>query len=575
MDAGALPEAPLDSLPPVMILDHLDAADVRFDRMPELAHARREGAAWMREDVEGRAGLGRDLVAVEGLLAEALEPTGPSLVDMGVEAWDRQGGLIDPETPLPGEGVRRRMHRMLQPMTLEQLQEEDPVERLATPDPDPGAWRRAADLIEAIQRLSGHLSGEISPALREALSALQARLGQQLRRERAHDATLDRRLDEAALSNSALPGHLRRRVTAYFDSGRFDAGGAVVAVVPGSSPDNPYLQAIEAAFAEEQREVEEAPLDQAALYAVRQQAQRAAAKALAAEGEAQAGFVADLDRLLAQEVSMTQGRPWLGAAEGPEVDTLALRRAVAHLPRQAPTVAAGAAAWSPKPALPEIPVLGADGAVIGVLRAGDRVSGALADGRLRVDLGEASGEIDARWLTRADEASDPWPTPPSGRFQPAYSAPQRQPLGAAPAPVMPALDPDLQLTVAQEAAPTQDPTVAPARAAARGPGAAAPTPTGPALRIGAVQAQGLAGPDGAEARPILERAMAHLEHALATRLQSRPALAKALTQREASLSQVDVPITVHVGAPIEQQAQRLAGEIAEALIRQAQGAVQR
>ena len=69
--------------------------------------------------------------------------------------------------------------------------------------------------------------------------------------------------------------------------------------------------------------------------------------------------------------------------------------------------------------------------------------------------------------------------------------------------------------------------------------------------------------------------MAHLEHALATRLQSRPALAKALTQREASLSQVDVPITVHVGAPIEQQAQRLAGEIAEALIRQAQGAVQR
>ncbi|MFN3197888.1 MAG: hypothetical protein ACE366_05655 [Bradymonadia bacterium] len=573
MDAGVQFEGSLEPMPPVMVLEQLSTPSDRFDRLPEYATVRSEGAAWMREAPEDRAEVGRDLLALEDLLGDTLDPAGPSLVDMGIGAWDRVGGLLDQSEEQPGDDIERRMRRMLQPMTIEQLQEEDPVERLAAPEPDAATWSRAADLIEAIQRIHRHQGAGLSEGLRRGLDALHGRLQSQLNRARNHDATLDRRLDEASLSNDALPGMLRRRVTEYFAGGRFDADGVAVQVSSVSTGSNPYFEAIDAAVAEEQRQVDDVDLQTDALREVRQSAQSVAARILS-QPEAETGeLVAQLDTLFAREVALTEGQPWRKLPDGADVDTLALRKALAHLPRAATPQASGASTWAPQKHLPEVPVMGPDGQVIAVLRAGAQVSGNLvetADGRrLQIAHGDQQGLVDVRWLRGGQAKTEPGlprPQAPRGAFKPAFTERSPQPLKAPP---VPGTDMALAKAPARAPAPPK-----PALAKGRATGTvAAPSVSGPPLKIGRVSAQGLSGPDGERARPVLQRAMEHLEGRLTAKLAGDRALAQKLLTTEANITSVDVQITITVGGNVDSQAQAIADQIATRLIERARGAV--
>ena len=140
------------------------------------------GRDWASGGGDGADAFGEAVLALSPLLGESYLLDQPNVAGMGVGAWDAGGvePLVDPE---------RALRKMVRGGRLAQLlDDDDPVE-----EEDPEAAERAADLVEAMQRLgaaAAKLPEEAPEAVRASLTALRRDLRRRLQLERRHNPTL-------------------------------------------------------------------------------------------------------------------------------------------------------------------------------------------------------------------------------------------------------------------------------------------------------------------------------------------------------------------------------------------------
>ena len=614
---GNLTSAWDSTLPIELLPDRLESGLEHFDAVPEYQSLRACGAIWLRDSLdEDRAAVGQELLELEPLLEQTALLEAPNVAGMGVGAWERSPAderLAD--MPLPERSARR----MFRSSVLAELMEEEPVVKPAEREGAPAELARAADLIEAIQRIDG-LRASVAPSaepdvagstdpralLVEHLAALRSTLTRRLTRERQHHVGLDAELTTARLVDVNLPDELRRRAQDRSRSEVFDAGGQVLQADGGSAQTNPYEQAIEAALAVEQTQAspfESASADELARLAdLRIKIADASEQAAHVETGSTASKLDKLRRLLAEEVTLTGGRP--AAPLPPQVDlltepdaadryhaaravdTVAIRRqwsaASASDQPASQTRSAVATGWAPRPGLPEIPIFehGQDRAsVIGYLTAGEPVRplGPVDGPFIRVPVPGRSqpGWISTELVHRVQSRRAQWtkglrsptalpPQPPDPKEpraeSPTYSAPARS--AKADRLDMPVAQTDTSGAVAVDASDGSPTHAGQSRRA---------TAEGLPISIGQIEIDGLSGPDAPEAARLVDSALEQLGDILQSRLANKPELRAQLAAGSTRIRALEVDVDIFAGSPADMRsrARVIAGRIAEALLSKA------
>lgn len=518
----------IDAAPAMDLPTRLEVGAPAFGDGPYSA-LRVNGAAWIREGGDDR--FGEALETIEPLLSRSYLLGQPNLAGMGVGAWD----LAVPtaaEALLAGQ--TSRIQRMVAHTQLADLFDDEDERQ----DDDPGALTRGADLLAAMQTLdaaAAALDEDAPEALHAQLQTLRGDLADRLRRERRHDATLDRALRGADPTDAETVFKLREMSGA-------PAPEAPAAPIRAPRTADPYADAVAGVLAQEIAE----PTPE--LSALRQRIATTAEAALSApDGSKTALRLTErARRLLAEEVKLSGGAPTPGGA----VDTAAIRQALAEKPAPTPRPTSGPI--RPRADLPEVPILSSRGPkakVIGYLRV-DEGTTALkrADDFVQVPV---PGRTGAGWIA-TDQLADPAATArgPQLDAQPMPAAPVRKG------------KPDLArfaAMVSRETGTSLSDLLAevgePVFAQARKDRGAAMTEEKKRYRVDRVQIGGLEGAD--QASQAMQDALKRLPELLSRRAADR--------QPTGHVAEVSVDLEVRVDGDLRAEADLIASRLADAI----------
>ena len=567
-DDGGVGPIPLTVLP-----DRLAAHFAGEDSGGPYEALRVTSAAWIRESGEAGESLGRVLLDLEADLENSYLLGQPNLVGMGVGAW---GLAVDtPELANP-MGKARGMFGAGQ---LRDFLDEGYADEEEEASDDPDALLRAIDLVNALHTLDGvrrAITQDAPVAVMENLEALCGDLERRLEGEAKHSRTVRTLRGDASWRTSDVA---RRFEGARLpsDAPPEDAPPEVTSL-PRTVTSDPYGDATDAALALEP------PPQSAPLNALRQQIATAATRAIDADPESPGGRLAveRARRLLAQETALTGGA--LAPAEDGDVDTIAIRHALAERETRTPRPRLeGGPGVTPAAGLPEIPILssrGPKGRVIGYLAAGEQTSALKTDGgfvKVPAPGRSRPGWIASSLLTRS-LASLGWRGEVSPPGELLLDPVVAQKLGGVPRDVA-----RLATLVARE-------TGVPLEMLLAGVGAPPPaTPSEPEktqrrrargaamarkrmverapITIKNVSVTGLEGPHGHQAAAIINGALAAIPAALDRRLQSAPNRVARLRRDQPSRSTLEVPVVVSVGpGDLAARANAIAEHVASVLV---------
>lgn len=560
----------------------LSTNDPSIDPRDPLTALRAAGEGWTGP---GATALGEALDGLQGPLGRSYLLDQPNVAGMGIAAWGLSLPAIHP--PSPERAARRMVGKGMLGDFLGPDEETDEAARLD----DPTALTRAADLLDALQRLqtAAVAAAEAPAPVLTRIADLRRDLNQRLRAEARLSPALRRRLAALDPDDPATLAALRAPA-APPEPEPSAADTPEARPIPRSqSADDPYTAALDTAIARDP--APETP----ALAALRDRIATTTDRALAAPPDSDRArrLVEQARRLLAQETLLTDGRLGADAARD-RVDTAALRRALADRPASDRPAPATDRAIAPRPDLPEIPILSSRGPrarVVGYLRAGEATEALRhAGGHVQVKApGQARpGWIPERLVIAADRPLA-WPGPLGAPGVPGGAPAATAAPTDAPRRVPGHISPELARLAALISGQTGTPLSAlidaigdrplatdPAQPApqkttrrARGEAAAAPPTAAPRapLTIGRVDINGLDGPDASEAAAVLNAALAALPALLDTRLRADPERLRRLREQGTHQSALTIPLRVEHGGDPRARGRVLADHIADALVR--------